>query len=202
MSAFYSKVAVPKLAATDVDEIAEIVQIILPDHSSLNDLCTLEIEETLQGMSDTSTVSVIFLISILRCLVGNDEDSVGEGVYPMSSEEVALFLANQTGFGFPSWHPATKSMDILPPCSRYTKPTLACVVQAVCKSCLFLKSHFLEFAVVFFDSFDTSAFGICRPYQSLYLRPCTERDQYSASLLQSFTASRAIRRTNDLARPI
>ena len=63
-------------------------------------------------MSDTATFSVLFLVSMLRCLVGNDEDPVGEGVYPMSFEEVALFLANQTGFGFHFWNSATKSMDI------------------------------------------------------------------------------------------
>ena len=67
---------------------------------------------------------------------------------------------------------------------------------------MFLKAHFPEFAVVFLDSSDKIALGICRPCQGLYLRQCAKRDQYGASLLQSVTASRAIRRTNDLARPI
>ena len=91
-----------------------------------------EIEEALQAVRHIHSFGP-FLISMLRCLGGNDEDPVGEGVYPMSFEEVVLFLANQTGFGFPFWNSATKSMDILPLCSRYTKPTLAYVVQAVRK---------------------------------------------------------------------
>ena len=89
-----------------------------------------------------------------------------------------------------------------PGCTRYTKPTLAYVVQAVRRSCNFLRTHFLDFQAVFFDSGDKTVLGIHTPCHGLYLRQSTELAQTSATLMLGFTATRAIRRTCDLARPI
>eukprot|EP00435_Cladocopium_sp_Y103_P022352 s1742_g5.t1 len=197
LSNFFGRVAAtPK--AVEV-ELTEDVQPVSDSLFTLHDLYTSDVEDELHSMSDTSAISIPFLISILRWLISFDVEHsaavVVDEAYHLCYEEWALLLADQHGFCFPFWNSATQSMDTCTLCSRYTKPTLAYVVSAIRKSCLFLKINFPVFGSVVFDSQSKVHLGIHRPCCGLLVRKNHQLVQKSNLLMKRFTHSRAIART-------
>eukprot|EP00435_Cladocopium_sp_Y103_P054257 s825_g17.t1 len=147
LSAFYGQAAAaPKAHFVD---LTEDVQHFSDMHTTLHDLYTDEFVAHLSTLSDTSAVSVSFLVSVLRWLIASfDDDADCDRVYPLSYEELALLLANQPGFQFPFWNGATQRME----CGGDKAPkvaavkdanTMACVVLAGCHSLIEVESKLL-----------------------------------------------------------
>ena len=203
LSIFFGKVAaLPK--PTTVLPMGD-VQIVPDTQPALQDFYTDEIETVLLSYHEPpgKLFTISFLTHMLHWLIScadeNDDDLV---CYPICYEEIGLVLAHQPHFGFPFWNATTGSMDAVPLCTRYQKPTLAYIVSVVRAALSFLRECCDLFACVFFSHVNKVSLGIHRPCSGVYVRMSRAHVQSCSALTQGFTENRPIRKTCDLARPV
>eukprot|EP00435_Cladocopium_sp_Y103_P044883 s401_g12.t1 len=132
---------------------------------SLGDLYIHSVEH-LVGSSDhrPKDISVQF-VTILVChlIACVDGDS---GVYPLSFEEMTLWLAYDSSIPFPFKDPCSGELQLFSLSSRFERPTLAYLLRQVRSSVLWFFSRCLDYEDIIFRDYDKDCMLMARYHPS------------------------------------
>lgn len=171
------------------------------DRFSLTDLYMPDVEYRIHhDLSRPADLPSGFLASILAWLLHR---AVGDCVYPLCFEEMAVWMAKDVSVQFPFRNPQTGEVELHTLNSRYERPTLSFLYGLIRKAVLWLFGRD-EFREVLFSDVAKTDLRIHRPTAGLYVKlaDCgVQRCQRCHQHMTGFTASRPIRHSGNLARP-
>ena len=138
-----------------------------------------------------------FYQTFLGWLVGVDQS--GDRVQVVSHLELVMALLLVQSFSWPHWNVQQCSW-VVPLTSNFTRPTVATLVSYVSRALRDLAARF-DFVDLLVPTCFKQHLGIVKPMGGIKLHINSEW-QLVHSAVQSFTSSRPIRRSCDLARPV
>ena len=164
-------------------------------------ICTFLLLRVFLQASDSrpKDIPLAFVSSLVTHLVSNSGD--GFRVYPLCFEELTMWLIKDFAFYFPFANSVTGEYELLALSSRYERPTFAALLRSVRRAVVWFVSLSADFGSILFRGRNKVDLQICRPADGLYIRLSDRTVSRCQTLLRSFTASRPLRRTCDLARP-
>ena len=140
-----------------------------------------------------------FVVSICEWISGR-VDQTAE-VYPLSFLELALLLTREPDFLFPFQTPHSSGMVMSTLCRRMERPTLTYVLRIV-KAVLVSFLDGIGCDDVVFKHHNKVALGVTMPVPGIFVRWTNQCIADGHTVMHEFTATRPIRKANDVARPV
>lgn len=147
----------------------------------------------------TSKVPGSFLISIVEWICTTEQDN-GQ-VRVLSDLELVFLFLHDREFCFPFSVDGSSSLEMRPPESLFLRPTVAMLLRSVQFAVTWLRN---QFPSVFFRTVPQPrpSLGVYMKFAGVRLRIPNQLWDHVQQQLTNLTATRAIRRCSDLARPL